>query len=307
MTFTQTQFAARLDARSNAPRIVAWTDECATIEWPTLDAAVANARAGTDYIEDGGPRAAWDQYIQNHQDDDRWNGGVTTADAWDRVVSKPPAKLAARVRECMDALDAVPLPLDEAPRRRSMRNLDEGDAFDPIRMVEDLNLDRAWSERRRHNRPRPFVRVVLNSGLNCNLDAKALAWRGACAMAIARRAEDAGADVELIAAVNWRAIAADTRRSLVMAWPLKARGEFADRDTLTAYCCHFAAFRWFAWVLAAQNMQGSRVCYSWGSMGRIEEVTAHLKADVVVDYDVITKDRAVERLRQVAELVEARR
>jgi hypothetical protein len=107
--------------------------------------------------------------------------------------------------------------------------------------------------------------------------------------------------------VNWQAIATDTGRDLVMAWPLKARGAFADRDTLTAYCCHFAAFRWFAWVLAAQNMQGMQVCRAWGRQGRIEQVTQHLGADVVVDYDVITRERAVERLRKVAELVEARR
>jgi len=307
MTITHNEFAARLDARPNAPRIVAWTDRSATIEWPNLDAAVANARAGTAFMQLGGPREAWETYIQNHKRDRKWNGGVTDADAWDRVVSKPPADLTARVRECMDALDAVPLPLDEAPRRRTMRNLDEGDALDAVRMVEDFNLDRAWSERRRHNRPRPFLRILLNSGLNCNLDAKALAWRGACAMAIARRAEDAGADVEVLAAVNWQAIATDTGRDLVMAWPLKARGAFADRDTLTAYCCHFAAFRWFAWVLAAQNMQGMQVCRSWGRQGRVEQVTQHLGADVVVDYDVITRERAVERLRKVAELVEARR
>jgi hypothetical protein len=60
-------------------------------------------------------------------------------------------------------------------------------------------------------------------------------------------------------------------------------------------------------VLAAQNMQGMQVCRAWGRQGRIEQVTQHLGADVVVDYDVITRERAVERLRKVAELVEARR
>lgn len=302
---TESNYRARLAARANAPHVLDWGKHVTVVEYPTLDAAVANARAGRDYMLPG-PRAAWDKYLADHPGD-KWHGGVQDAAAWDRVVSKPPRKLAERVRECMDALEAVPLPLHEAPRRRTMRNLDEGDMLDAVRMVEDFNMDRAWSERRRSTRPRPALRIVLNSGMNCNLNESALAWRGAAALAIARRAEDAGADVELLAAVNWTRCARDAERDIVASWPLKAMGQHADRDVLTAYCCHFAAFRWFAWILMAQNMPGHQVCSVWGSMRPLASVVPHLRADIVVDYDVITKERAIGMMHRAAQIVEERR
>jgi hypothetical protein len=304
--FTESTYRARLDARANAPRLIDWGRTVTVLEYPSLDAAVANAEVGTAYME-AGPRAAWDEYLASHREVKRWHGGVQSADEWKRTVAAPPAKLAKAVAECMDALDAVPLPMQEAPRRRTMRNLDEGDTLDAVRMVEDFNLDRAWSERRRSTRPRPALRIVLNSGINCNLDERALAWRGAAALAIARRAEDAGADVELLAAVNWTRCARDAERDIVASWPLKAFGQHADRDTLTAYCCHFAAFRWFAWILMAQNMPGHQVCSAWGSMRPLASVVPHLRADIVVDYDVITKDRAIGMMHRAAQIVEERR
>lgn len=307
---TESAYRAMLDRRDCPPTIVSWGKSATVLAYQSLASALDHARRGTDYMHDEA-RAAWEMYHKAHEGkgarERRWHGGVWSFTDWERVSKAPPAALVANVDACLAALDAVPLPMREAPRRRNMRHLDEGDTLDAVRMVEDCNLDRAWSERRRSTVARPSLRIVLNGGINCNLDERSLAWRGAAALAIARRAEDCGADVEIIVAINWTRCATDTMRDIVASWCVKERGAYADRDTLTAYCCHFASFRWFAWCLMAQNMPGHRVCGAWGRMERVAGCVDHLKPDVIVDYGVTSRDTAIALMRQAMEIIEAQR
>lgn len=308
MKTTRDQYEARLAARTSPPMLRAWTEEArgagaTVIEFRTMADAIDAARRGTDYMVQGAADA-WTTYLRNHEGDKGWNGGVSDAAAWDAVVRDPGAKLRDRITACMGELDALPTPFREQPRRRTVRGLDEGDMLDPVRMQQDNNWERAWTDRIRTSRPRPALRIVLNGGMNCNLTAENLAWRGAVAMAIARKAEDAGADVEVLIALNWERGASDNPgRSVVVSWPVKAHGEHADRDTLTAYCCHLAALRWFAWCHLAQNLMGDTVDYAWGSMRNVAPVAKHLAADIVIDYDVVTKERAMATLRSAAEVI----
>ena len=304
---TRDQFEARLALRDHAPRLVAWTPTSTVLEWGTLADAVHNARMGDAYMHPEGARA-WGAYLADHPKGERsWHGGVKDADDWDAVVRDPGDKLRSRVEACMAQLDALPSPFTPQPRRRNVRGLDEGDHLDVLRMQADLNWDRAWSERKRRNALRPSLRVLLNGGINCSLGQDAIAWRGAVALAIARRAEDAGATVEVLLANNWEGGASDNpERAVVSSWPIKSMGEFADRDLLTAYCCHLGSFRWFAWVLSAQNLQGDRVDYAWGRMGRMQEAARHLNADILIDYDCITKEAAARTLANAARVIEER-
>lgn len=307
-TFTRAEFESRLAIRDLPPAIRGWTNPegrgTAVIEYRSLDHAVASARRGEDYMVPGAVEA-WRTYLSDHPASaKRWHGGVQSADAWEAVVRDPGNDLRDLIVRCMTSLDSIPTPFRDQPRRRTVRGLEDGDWLDQVRMEQDMNWDRAWTDRVRVMRQRPALRVVLNGGINCNIGATELAWRGAVAMAIARKAEDAGADVEVLVAFNWEGGASDhEERNALITMPLKPFGTFADRDLLTAYCCHLASFRWFAWVLLAQNLQGNRVTGWWGSMRDIGSDGAHLNADITIDYNVTTESRAIDCLRKAAEII----
>ena len=298
-------YQARLDARNHAPRIIHFDDSQVVLTFVSLAHAVASV---TEDKASMVPHAAeaWGEHMGNCKQRKDWGGGACTPQLWREVLLCPPAILKERITTAYNALETIPTPFRDLPRRKAVRGLDEGDTLDAITLIEDHGDGRAWSESRGVPRKRPCLRVCLNVGLNCNLDAEAMAWRGACAMAIARKAEDAGADVELLAAFAIQGTAVENDTMLCVAWPLKAQGQHADRDLLTAYTCHLSAFRYFAWALLAQHVVGDRVAGGWGCAGDLSgSLRKHLAADIVVDYNVTTKQRAMDCMTTAAKVIES--
>lgn len=301
----QELYQARLNARNHAPRIIHFSDDQVVLTFVSLAHAVASV---TEDKASMVPHAAeaWGEHMGNCRRDTNWGGGACTPQLWREVLLSPPKALKDRITAAYNALDTIPTPFRDLPRRKSVRGLDEGDTLDAITLIEDHGDGRAWAESRAAVRKRPSLRVCLNIGLNCNLTAEAMAWRGACAMAIARKAEDAGADVELLAAFAIQGTACENETMLCVAWPLKPQGQHADRDLLTAYTCHLSAFRYFAWALLAQHVVGDRVAGGWGRAGDLSgTLRTHLAADIVVDYGVTSQERAMSCMQTAARTIEA--
>ena len=301
----QAIYQARLDARNHAPRIIHFSESEVVLTFVSLAHAVASVTEDKASMVKHAAEA-WHEHMGNCRKDSNWGGGACSPQLWREVLLSPPKALQDRITTAYNALDTIPTPFRDLPRRKSVRGLDEGDTLDAITLIEDHGDGRAWAESRAAVRKRPALRVCLNIGLNCNLNAEAMAWRGACAMAIARKAEDAGADVELLAAFAIQSTAVENDTMLCVAWPLKAQGQHADRDLLTAYTCHLSAFRYFAWSLLAQHVVGDRVASGWGRAGDLSgSLRKHLAADIVVDYNVTSQQRALDCMTTAAKVIES--
>lgn len=306
-----TAYRAFIDSTRHAPRLVNWGKATtgrtrATVAFDSL--AHAQAFVGGDAFTSDSARKTWEDYRNRRcKREPGFCGGVTTPAKWDAVVRDPGDGLRRRVEQCMARLDSIPVGFGERPRRRTVRGLDEGDELDAVRMVEDHNLDRAWSERRMRSAVRPVLRIAMNAELSSSQGPDAIAWRGAVAMAIARRAEAAGADVEL----TWITIGCDTvaiggpdNVELLVTVPVKRLGEFADRDSLVAYFCHLASFRYFGFHLIAALNPGPQMLGSYGRPMSLRECGAdyHILIDM---HDVNDEQQAQRMMERAASIVNA--
>lgn len=245
-------------------------------------------------------RSNWEGLVRD-KNDAKWRGNVSTAAEWADVVSNPGDSLRAKVQECMDALDAVPTAFDARPSRRTKRGLEAGDVLDPVRMIEDRNLDRAWSERQHAPRFRPVLRVALNAELSSNQGETELAWRGATALAIARKAEEAGADVELSWITIGDSTCSDYTTQMMATVPVKRIGHYADRDSLVAYCCHLGSFRYFGFNLIAA-LNPSATMTGWGRPRALSY--AGPEWHVLIDWkDANNRDAALALIAKAAGIV----
>jgi hypothetical protein len=273
----------------HAPRLVDWIDKGRPRCIVAFDSVQhAQAFIADDKFTSQAARTMWNEYRHAlEKKSHKWCGSVSDAAGWGRTVANPGDDLRNRVERCIERLDTVPTAFEDRPRRRTMRRLDEGDELDIASVVIDHDSDHAWSERRTAKRTRPVLRVALNAELFGDEGQEQLAWRGATALAIARKAEAAGADVE----VSWITLGHGTNRptdvELLATVALKRLGQFVDRDSLTAYCCHLASFRYFGFRLIAQLNPGTRMA-CWGSpmsvypQGSDEPQSPH-GHDIVID------------------------
>ena len=277
-----------------------------TVRFDTFTDAQAFVASGV--FTSGSARTRWHRHREEYAPDHKgrpheWVGINPTASEWAKVVANPPQPLRDAVEHCMASLDEMPTAFGERPARRTVRGLEEGDELDAVRMQQDCNLDRAWSARIRRTRMRPVLRVALNAELRGGQGQSALAWRGACALAIARKAEESGADV----GIDWVTIGDGTcsnyDRQLCVFVPLKKVGEFADRDALVAYCCHLASFRYFGFnMISALNPDASML--GWGRPLSLKYVGSEY--DIVIDmHDVNCKASALRMISKAADIARA--
>jgi len=277
-----------------------------TVQFDSFHAAQAFVRA--DAFTSDSARQKWARHRRDNQPingkPNEWVGIDPCIEAWDAVVANPPQELRESIERCMASLDEMPTAFGERPARKNVRGLEEGDELDAVRMMQDHNLDRAWSSRVRRMRTRPVLRVALNAELRCGQGQEAIAWRGACALAIARKAEESGAEVS----IDWVTIgngtcSDDYERQLCAMVPLKKVGEFADRDALTAYCCHLASFRYFGFRLIAGLNPGATMPY-WGAPLSLNYIGD--KFDIVIDmHDVNCKASALRMISRAADIARA--
>ena len=306
-----------LENSKHAPRLIDWIpqdmhqgrDRC-IVAFDSI--AHAHAFIAHDDFTSPTGRSKWNQYrseIENKAT--AFAGGVSDAAGWVRTVNDPGEDLRSRVDRCIERLDTVPTAFEDRPRRRTLRQLDEGDELDIASVVIDHDADHAWTERRTARRTRPVLRVALNAELGGNEGQEQLAWRGATALAIARKAEAAGADVEL----SWITLGHGTNRpcnvELLATVPLKRLGQFVDRDSLTAYCCHLASFRYFGFRLIAQLNPGTRM-NAWGCPMRVyaqgsDQPQSPHHHDIVIDYGQCNNERdAIAMLNNAANIMRKR-
>ena len=302
-----------LENSKHAPRLVEWIDKGRPRCIVSFD-SVQHAQAFIAHDDFTSPQARkmWNEYRHSIENKSTgFSGGIFNAEGWGRTVSDPGEDLRSRVERCIERLDTVPTAFEDRPRRRTVRRLDEGDELDIASIVIDHDADHAWSERRTARRTRPVLRVALNAELGSNQGQNELAWRGATALAIARKAEAAGADVEL----SWITLGHGTNRptdiELLATVALKRLGQFVDRDSLTAYCCHLASFRYFGFRLIAQLNPGTRMA-AWGApmsiyaQGSDEPQSPH-GHDIVIDYNQCNNEaQAIAMLNNAANIMRKR-
>jgi len=125
---------------------------------------------------------------------DRQPAGV---EACKQLVTQPFPVGVARVLKASSELQP-PTPRN---RRRKPVRADAGDELDLDRVWQG-ELDRAWRTCRREVSTGPSrVLIEANIAASCNVNAEAMAWRGAAALALADQLSLAGYMVEIVATV----------------------------------------------------------------------------------------------------------
>ena len=306
-----TDYTAFLDRTPHAPRLRSWgkADSSGRIRATVAfdDLMHAQRFIAADAFTSVSARDYWTAYCRGTcAKRPEFCGGVATPAAWDAVVRDPGNALRQCVERCMERIDAMPVAFGDRPRRRTVRGLDEGDELDAVRMAQDHNLDRAWSERRMRSAVRPIMRVAMNAELSSGQGQTSIAWRGAVAMAIARKAEAAGADVELTWITVGHGTAADSGLrdvEMLATVPIKRIGQFADRDSLVAYFCHVASFRYFGFNLIAALNPGATM-FGWGTPMSLRH--AGPEYHILIDmHDVNCESSARQMMDKAAGIVKA--
>lgn len=128
------------------------------------------------------------------------------------------------------------LPKPKSRRRRTRFSEDNGDEVDYDRLRDGRAFWR--SSRRESTRGPATVTVLVDVGANCNVDHQNILWRGAAAIALTKRLEEAGYRIELWAVQKsehvWSSRRAGGRWDLhkMDAVCLKRPGEPLDPSTL---------------------------------------------------------------------------
>jgi hypothetical protein len=117
-------------------------------------------------------------------------------------------------------LDEAPIDRPKSRRRRTRFNEDNGDEVDYDRLRSGQPFWR--TSRREFARGPATVTVLVDVGANCNVNHEDILWRGAAAIALAKRLEAAGYRVEL-----W---------SICLSEYLWARGRSMDTAVMNAVC-----------------------------------------------------------------------
>ncbi len=127
------------------------------------------------------------------------------------------------------------LPTPVSRRRRPRFDEADGDELDYDRLRSGQPFWRAT--RRQNTRGPATITVVIDTAANCGVDHRDILWRGAAAIALTQRLEDAGYRVELWAVdVTAKAQATHTERgfdrTMINAVQLKGPGDPIDPSTL---------------------------------------------------------------------------
>jgi len=148
-------------------------------------------------------------------------------------------------------LDGIDLPRPTSRRRRIRFNEDNGDEVDYDRLRSGQSY---WRTTRRQNSRGPAtITVLVDVGANCMVRHSDILWRGAAAIALTKRLEEAGYRVELWAVHQstdlWRTDITQRQVDGFHAACLKRPGDPLDPSTLIA-----AVSGWFfrtVWFRAA--------------------------------------------------------
>ena len=131
-------------------------------------------------------------------------------------------------------LDGISLPRPTSRRRRTRFSEDDGDELDYDRFRDGRDF---WRSSRRENTRGPAtITVLVDVGANCGVKHSDILWRGAAAIALTKRLEEAGYRVELwtvhLAAHAWQDGCCDV--DSFQAVCLKRPGDPLDISTLVA-------------------------------------------------------------------------
>lgn len=197
--------------------------------------------------------------------------------------------------------------------RRKMAKGDHGDEIDSSDFYAG-RFDRAW--RRTHRAQRVSTRsvaILLTWGAPWFVNAEAMFWRGAAAVAIAEVLEAQGYKVEI-----WNAMYTTGMRthgtegapaSQFVAYKAKAQDTYCDRDTMASAICMAGTFRFYGFraIQHLGNTTDKCVFRSYGSAGEPEkrhvDLINHLHDHAVLDFGNRYPSNEAEAITWVDEAV----
>jgi len=162
---------------------------------------------------------------------------------------------------------------------RKLIKSDQGDELD-IHAVNRGDISRAWSSRRRLiKRGKTSLRIVVDIGGNCGVNADSLRWRGVAGMCLAEIMTAASYKTEIVAGFAVRGHDEEKRSDTgVVTVTVKASGTAADKGLLAASLCLSGFFRTFGFAAVCRlaDDQGHNVESCLGHSLQLETL---IKAD----------------------------
>lgn len=177
---------------------------------------------------------------QNQPDEkDSWSGGLTRLDSWKAKGIEGWPEGVTRMHK---ALKAVKAGVARDVRRRRTRGA-EGDDFD-IHSVYGGRLDTAWERMTpRIGSGTPVVRLWIEASTPGGRSAESMFWRGAAAMAVTERLEEAGYRVEIQLYSNLDKLWETGKGDFFRAVCAKRADRTLDLESLTFLSAHPASHR----------------------------------------------------------------
>ncbi len=205
----------------------------------------------------------------------------------------------------LDSLSGEELPTPASRRRRPRWSEDTGDDLCNDRLRSGQNF---WRESRRQQVAGPSsVTLICETAVGCGRDSQAVLWRGAATVAVAKKLEEAGFNVEIYSSLHSQKCYT-TDESVLLATCLKRAGEPINESALIN-----ATSGWYYRTLGFLQICASeydRKAVSW--LGAIRGLRPELVADITGTADTenthvidrcFTYDEALQQARGILQKI----